>query len=72
MTTMMWRRFHRFDPYTAEAERRAQERAKETRSMREQGMSAAFVDPDVKRAREVHANQTKRAKSIPVTLPKVW
>ena len=67
-----WRRYHRFDPYTEEAERRALARAQEARARREQLKSAAFVDPEVKQRREVRTNQTVRAKSRPVSLPKAW
>ena len=67
-------RFHCFDPYTQDKERRAKARAEEAIARREQLKSAAFAhtDPEVKRRREVHANQTARAKSVPVTLSKVW
>jgi hypothetical protein len=64
----------RFDPYAQDKERAAKARAKEAVERRQQLKSAAFAhtDPDVKRRMEVHANQTKRARSVPVTLPKVW
>jgi len=67
-------RFHNFDPYTEEAERAAKARAEEAKARRAQLKSAAFAhtDPEVKRRRDVHTNQTARAKSVPVTLSKVW
>jgi hypothetical protein len=67
-------RFHCFDPYTQDKERRAKARAEEAIARRAMLKSAAFghTDPEVKRRRQVHANQTKRARSVPVTLPKVW
>ena len=66
-------KFHRFDPYTPEAERRAKARAEGVKERSAQLKSAAFAhqDPDIKRRREVRTNQTVRAK-VPVTLPKVW
>jgi len=69
-----WRRFHRFDPWTQEAERRAKARAEETMKMRASRKAQAFAhtDPEVKRRREAHATQTARAKKRPVTLPKIW
>ena len=66
--------FHHFDPYAEDKERQSKARAEEAIARRAQLKSAAFVhtDPEAKRRREVHANQTKRARSVPVTLPKVW
>jgi hypothetical protein len=67
-------RFRQFDPYTQDQERAAKARAQEAIERRQQLKSFAFAhtDPETKRRREVHANQTKRARSVPVTLPKVW
>jgi len=64
----------RFDPYAIDKERQSKARAEEAIARRAQFKAAAFVhtDPDAKRRREVHANQTARAKSVPVSLPKVW
>jgi hypothetical protein len=69
-----WRRFHHFDPYEPEKERRSEARAKETKWAREQLKSGVFAhkDPEVEQRRYVRANQTVRAKSRPVSLPKIW
>jgi hypothetical protein len=62
-------RHRQFDPYKKEADRKLAERGKEARKLREMGSARAFAASN---ASEVHASQTKRAKSVPVTLPKVW
>jgi len=67
-------RFHHFDPYAKDKERQAKARAQEAIERRAQLKSAAFAhtDPELKRRRDVHTNQTARAKARPVSLPKVW